>query len=264
VLEVFSIFALSIIIFQWWIYNDKRSFKKYVLTDFKGKSKFFVFMYKFLALVYIGGGEGRTGGFNYHADKNIEIFGKKYMRITGYIMFLGITSAVLLPNSLILKYQIFNAKSLIKDFNNQTLSFSISNGLIMDKKLIKKINNKNKYLITIDKTTNKKEFIFFINREQKINIGDTVEIKYIEKYDEKISIKINDKIIQKFDINESYKYLKNAYKNKKLIEIYGLIMFLIAYLLLWSRYNKYGFQGINNLIKIKKQEYTNNLTTQEK
>jgi hypothetical protein len=70
-LEVFSIFALAIIIFQWWIYNDKRSFRKYVLTDFKGKSKFFIFMYKFLALVYIGGGRGRTGGFNYHAYKNI-------------------------------------------------------------------------------------------------------------------------------------------------------------------------------------------------
>jgi hypothetical protein len=33
--------------------NDKRAFKKYVLSDFKGKSKFFIFMYKFSALNYI-------------------------------------------------------------------------------------------------------------------------------------------------------------------------------------------------------------------
>jgi hypothetical protein len=43
----------------------------------------FVFTYKFFALAYFEGAPG-AGNLNAHAYKNIEIFGKKYMRIILY------------------------------------------------------------------------------------------------------------------------------------------------------------------------------------
>ncbi|VVM25938.1 hypothetical protein BSPWISOXPB_3073 [uncultured Gammaproteobacteria bacterium] len=69
VLEFF-IFFLIFILFQWWIYNDKRLFKN-MFDDLK-KKQFFFFMYKF-ALAYLKG----LLEMKNHAYKNIEIFGKR-------------------------------------------------------------------------------------------------------------------------------------------------------------------------------------------
>jgi hypothetical protein len=63
----------------WALLLASRSFKNYVINNFKNKSKLFVFTYKFFALAYFEGAPG-AGNLNAHAYKNIQEIrlGNKY------------------------------------------------------------------------------------------------------------------------------------------------------------------------------------------
>jgi hypothetical protein len=52
--------------------------------------------------------------------------------------------------------------------------------------------------------------------------------------------------------------LKKAIYFQQNIGISGAFLSLTMYFLLWIRYKKYGFKGVNKLIVIKKKEFKEN------
>ncbi len=254
VLEFFIILSLIFILFQWWIYNDKRAFKKYVLSDFKGKSKFFIFMYKFSALTYFEGFPAGGSMINIHAYKNIEIFGKQYMRITHLCVILSILSSVLLSTVLIIEYYIWNTNNLILDIDNNKISVTYSAGELTKIRWVKG----KKYNIEINGNNDKNKFTIILDQKDKeIKLKSNIEIGYFKEYDNKIaSITTGNKKIKTFSIKEYKTYLKKSILRSKNFFKYGLFSLLLLLLMLWIRYKKYGFKGIDKLIAIKKEEFT--------
>jgi hypothetical protein len=259
-LEVFSIFALSIIIFQWWIYNDKRSFKKYVLTDFKGKSKFFVFMYKFLALVYIEYLPGTGQIFvNLYKKKNISLFGKKYMKITFLCTMFSYISCILLISGF--GYMEKSDLFFLTKVKNQERSLDFFSGNLIK---IEKIENKEQlYYVLLSNQIKEKNFV--VKLSIPIELNSFFKIGYFKKYDfnkfkeieSVVSVDINNKSMK--NLEDYLSKLKISISRTKSIAIYGIYCFLFMYFLLWIRYKKYGFIGIDKLIKIKKKQFQNNI-----
>ncbi len=245
-LELFVVLNLIFLLFQWWVYS-KRSFKNYVINNFKNKSKLFVFTYKFFALAYFEGAPG-AGNLNAHAYKNIEIFGKKYMRITAYILFIGLAMAIFLMGSVILKYQNKITENLISDFNNNKISVTYSTGELTKIKWVKG----EKYNIEISGDNDKNKFAIY----KKIELKSNLKIGYFKEYNDKIvSITVDNKKIKTFNINEYKVHLKQSIAKSKTVFLLGVFSSLTMYFLLWIRYKKYGFKGVNKLIAIKKEEF---------
>ncbi|SMN02530.1 hypothetical protein SPONN_1251 [uncultured Candidatus Thioglobus sp.] len=251
-IDFFTILSLILIAFQWWIYNYKRAFKKYVLSDFKGKSKFFIFMYKFFALTYFEGPPGGGSMLNTYNDMNKKNFGKKYLRIVGLCVILSMASASFLSSTLISKYQNKTTVNLISDFDNNKINIIYSIGELTK---IKHIKGK-RYAIEINGNNDKNKFTISLDRDEKIASKSNVKIGYFKKYDDKIvSITAGNKKIKTFNINEYKKNLKKSILKRKNFFKYGLFSLVLLLLLLWLRYRLYGFDGIDKLITIKKKEF---------
>ncbi|VVM25942.1 hypothetical protein BSPWISOXPB_3077 [uncultured Gammaproteobacteria bacterium] len=74
--------------------------------------------------------------------------------------------------------------------------------------------------------------------------------------DEVVSIDVNSKNIQ--NLENYLSKLKKAIYFQQNIGISGAFLSLTMYFLLWIRYKKYGFEGVNKLIVIKKKEFKEN------
>ncbi len=260
VLEFFIILSLIFILFQWWIYNDKRAFKKYVLSDFKGKSKFFIFMYKFSALNYIEYPLGTGSIFvNSHKKNNVLIFGKKYMEITLLCATLSLISAFLLVGGI--PYNKLNTLVFLTQVKNQEQSLDFFEGKLTS---LKKIKQKKQpyYMLSLSRKGKEKKFTAILDKE--IRLRSFLRIGYFKKYnynkfmevDEVVSIDVNSKNIQ--NLENYLSKLKKAIYFQQNIGISGAFLSLTMYFLLWIRYKKYGFKGVNKLIVIKKKEFKEN------
>ncbi|VVM26359.1 hypothetical protein BSPWISOXPB_420 [uncultured Gammaproteobacteria bacterium] len=114
-------------------------------------------MYKFSALTYFEGFPAGGSMINIHAYKNIEIFGKQYMRITHLCVILSILSSVLLSTVLIIEYYIWNTNNLILDIDNNKISVTYSAGELTKIRWVKG----KKYNIEINGNNDKKNLLLF-------------------------------------------------------------------------------------------------------
>jgi hypothetical protein len=122
---------------------------------------------------------------NIHAYKNIEIFGKQYMRITHLCVILSIVSSVLLSTVLIIGYYIWNTNNLILDIDNNKISVTYSAGELTKIRWVKG----KKYNIEINGNNDKNKFTIILDQKDKeIKLKSNIEIGYFKEYDNKIII----------------------------------------------------------------------------